>query len=114
MNTETNNPSSGNELTKEVASLFESLKHVNEDGVEYWSARELYPHLGYARWQRFEEIIEKAKEACKSVSQRIEDHFTDVGKIVKAGVATKPGPFCRWLFRRIRIFQFRPAKECLS
>ena len=90
MNTETNNPSSGYELTKEVASLFESLKHINEDGVEYWSARELYPHLGYARWQRFEEIIEKAKEACKSVSQRIEDHFTDVGKIVKAGVATKP------------------------
>lgn len=35
MNTETNNPSSGYELTKEVASLFESLKHVNEDGVEY-------------------------------------------------------------------------------
>ena len=34
-----------NELTKEVASLFESLKHVNEDGVEYWSARELYPIL---------------------------------------------------------------------
>ena len=33
MNTETNNPSSENELTKEVASLFESLKHVNEDGV---------------------------------------------------------------------------------
>ncbi|MBP3203655.1 MAG: DNA damage-inducible protein D [Bacteroidales bacterium] len=79
----------GNELTKEVASLFESLKHINEDGVEYWSARELYPHLGYARWQRFEETVEKAKEACKSASQRVEDHFTDVGKIVKAGVSTK-------------------------
>ena len=89
MNTETNNPSSGNELTKEVASLFESLKHVNEDGVEYWSARELYPYLGYSRWQRFEEAIERAKESCKSASQRIEDHFTDAGKIVKAGVTTK-------------------------
>ena len=80
MNTETNNPSSGNELTKEVASLFESLKHVNEDGVEYWSARELYPYLGYARWQRFEEAIERAKESCKSASQHIEEHFTDAGK----------------------------------
>lgn len=54
------------------------------------SARELYPYLGYARWQRFEEIIEKSKEACKSASQRIEGHFTDVGKIVKAGSTTKP------------------------
>ena len=90
MKTDTNNPSSGNELTKEVASLFESLRHVNEDGVEYWSARELYPYLGYARWQRFEETIEKAKEACKSVSQCIEAHFTNVGKIVKAGISTKP------------------------
>ena len=80
MNTETNNPSSENELTKEVASLFESLKHVNEDGVEYWSARELYPYLGYARWQRFEEAIDRAKESCKSASQPIEAHFTDAGK----------------------------------
>ena len=90
MNTETNNPSSGNELTTEVASLFESLRHVDDNGVEYWSARELYPHLGYAKWQRFEDTIEKAKESCKSASQRIEDHFTDVGKIVKAGVSNKP------------------------
>ena len=80
MNTETNNPSSGNELTKEVASLFESLKHVNHDGVEYWSARELYPHLGYAKWQRFEEAVDRAKESCKSASQRVEEHFTDAGK----------------------------------
>ena len=89
MDSETNNSIIGNELTKEVASLFESLKHINEEGVEYWSARELYPHLGYARWQRFEETVEKAKESCKSASQRIEVHFTNVGKIVKAGVSTK-------------------------
>ena len=67
-------------LTKEVASLFESLKHINEDGVEYWSARELYPYLGYSRWQRFEEAIERAKESCKSASQHVEEHFTDAGK----------------------------------
>lgn len=77
------------ELTKEVASLFESLKHVNENGVEYWSARELYPHLGYAKWQNFEEAVNKAKDACKSASQVVEDYFTDVGKIVKTGVSVK-------------------------
>ena len=58
--------------------------------MEYWSARELYPHLGYAKWQRFEEAVDRAKESCKSASQRIEEHFTDAGKIVKAGIATKP------------------------
>lgn len=40
-----------NQLTKEVASLFERLTHVNENGVEYWSAREIYPYLGYAQWR---------------------------------------------------------------
>lgn len=80
MNTETNNPSTRNELTKEVASLFESLKHINEDGVEYWSARELYPHLGYTQWRRFEDAIERAKESCKSASQPIEEHFAGAGK----------------------------------
>ena len=89
MKTETNNPSPGNELTKEVASLFESLKHINENGVEYWSARELYPHLGYTQWRRFEDAIERAKESCKSASQPIEEHFAGAGKIVKAGFATK-------------------------
>ena len=79
------------ELTKEVASLFESLKHVNEDGVEYWSARELYPYLGYTQWRRFEDAIERAKESCKSASQPIEEHFAGAGKtfdMPKGGVNT--------------------------
>ena len=71
-----------NELTKEVASLFESLKHGNEDGVEYWSARELYPYLGYTQWRRFEDAIERAKESCKSASQPIEEHFAGAGKVL--------------------------------
>ena len=69
-----------NELTKEVASLFESLKHVNESGVEYWSAREIYPYLGYTQWRGFADAIERAKESCKSASQRVEEHFADARK----------------------------------
>lgn len=72
-----------NQLTKEVASLFESLKHVNENGVEYWSAREIYPYLGYSQWRGFADAIERAKEACKSASQRVEKHFANVRKTSK-------------------------------
>ena len=39
---------------------FESIKHINEYGAEYWSARELMPLLGYQRWENFEKVIRKA------------------------------------------------------
>lgn len=79
-----------NELTKEVASLFESIKHSDENGVEFWSARELAPYLGYKRWENFLEVLEKAHNACKSSVGTILNDFRDVTKIVKAGFAEKP------------------------
>lgn len=78
-----------NELTKEVASLFESLRHIDENGVEYWSAREIYTHLGYTKWANFLTVIEKAKESCKNASGDILSDFASVGKIVKAGAMEK-------------------------
>ena len=45
-------------------SIFESIKHVNEYGVEFWYARELQTALEYKQWRRFENIINKAKDAC--------------------------------------------------
>lgn len=74
-----------NKLTKTTASLFESLKHINENGAEYWSAREIFPHLGYTQWRRFLDAIERAKDSCKSASQCITDHFADAGKMVSIG-----------------------------
>ena len=78
-----------NELTKEVASLFESLRHIDENGVEYWSAREIYTHLGYTKWANFLTVIEKAKDSCKNASGDILNDFASVGKIVKAGAMEK-------------------------
>ena len=78
-----------NELTKEVASLFESLRHTDENGVEYWSAREIYTYLGYNQWRRFQETIERAKESCKNATGDIESNFASAGKIVKTGVSQK-------------------------
>ena len=55
-------------LSKESASLFESIKHIDENGVEFWFGRELAPYLGYAQWRNFESVIEKAKDACKTAN----------------------------------------------
>lgn len=67
-------------LSKESASLFEGIKHIDDNGNEYWYARELMPCLGYAQWRRFEETIEKAKEACKTATGDVLLHFADAGK----------------------------------
>lgn len=64
---------------------FESIKHINEYGEEYWLARELQPVLEYAQWRRFADAIERAKLACKNSGFEVDDHFADVGKMVDIG-----------------------------
>ncbi len=73
-----------------LKSKFDEIVHLTEDGIEFWFARELQPLLGYSEWRNFEKIIKKAKEACSNSKFNIFDHFVDVNKMVKAGVAIKP------------------------
>lgn len=73
------------EITIYDENTFESIKHINEDGQEYWLARELQPVLEYTQWRRFSDAIERAKLACKNSGFEIEDHFADVGKMVDIG-----------------------------
>lgn len=68
---------------------FESIKHVDENGIEFWSARELMAILGYSKWENFDEVIKKAKEACTKSLQNVQDHFPDVGKMVAIGTNSK-------------------------
>ena len=64
---------------------FEDIKHIDENGVEFWYARELMPILQYAKWQNFKKIIDKAMIACQNSEISIEDCFTDISKPIISG-----------------------------
>ena len=71
-----------NELKKYTEKMFEDIKHIDEEGKEYWLARELQTALDYKKWQKFINVIENAKIACEQSNFIIEDHITQVGKMI--------------------------------
>ena len=73
------------EETNYTESLFESLRHVNEYGEEFWNARELQVALQYKRWDKFLNVIDKAKLACEGSGNIVSDHFSQMGKMVSIG-----------------------------
>jgi DNA-damage-inducible protein D len=56
-----------------------------QDGIEYWLARELQELLGYADWRNFLNAVDKAKESCKTTGEGVSDHFVDVTKMIELG-----------------------------
>jgi DNA-damage-inducible protein D len=64
---------------------FEKIKKIDQNGIEYWEARELMPFLGYDKWSNFEEVIRKAAAAALKSGQEPENHFADIGKMVPVG-----------------------------
>ena len=74
------NALSEDEQNSYTETLFESIKHINEYGNEFWYARELQKALEYTQWRRFEEVINRAKVACENSGNIVSEHFADVGK----------------------------------
>ena len=62
---------------------FEDIRHIRDDGTEYWLAREIAPVLEYGKWQNFTKVIDKAMIACNNSGHDVLYHFTDVSKMVK-------------------------------
>lgn len=71
-----------NDLVNKTEKDFESIKHVDENGTEFWYARELMTMLEYSKWGNFIKVIDKAKESCKNSNMNVLDHFADVGKMI--------------------------------
>ena len=63
--------------------VFESIKHIDENGIEYWFARELMNALDYSKWENFEKVIYKAKTACLKSKFSVGEQFPDVRKLSK-------------------------------
>ena len=75
----------GKKLTKKTMTLFESIKHIDENGVEYWTSRSLWKILEYTEYRHFLPVIEKAKLACENSGQKVEDHFEDILEMIVIG-----------------------------
>ena len=73
------------EIVEYTEKIFEDIKHVDEDGHEYWFARELQVVLDYKRWDKFSNVIAAAKITCENSDNVVLDHFSQVGKMVNIG-----------------------------
>jgi len=75
-------------ITDAVKGDFENIKKADENGVEYWAARELMPMLGYKKWEKAEEVIGRAARACINSGEPVDNHFHQLVKMVDIGSNT--------------------------
>ena len=74
---------SNNDIINITEENFEGIKHTDENGIEYWYARELMNVLGYSSWDKFKNIIRKAIIACENSQVEVEECFSQLGKTLK-------------------------------
>jgi DNA-damage-inducible protein D len=73
------------DIQKYAGLIFEDIKNIADEGMEFWYARDLQIVLEYAEWRNFEKVIDKAKIACQNSGNAVSDHFVDVNKMVELG-----------------------------
>src|SRR3989338_1488004 len=78
------------QIVVRLHSSFEDMMQKDSDtGTEFWNARDLRMLLGYARWENFAKVIEKAITACENSSHDPKDHFLGITKMVDLGSGAK-------------------------
>jgi len=73
------------ETNLSASNTFERIKRINEDGGEFWSARELARVLDYSDFRNFIGVINKARKACANSNRAVADHFVDITEMVGIG-----------------------------
>lgn len=70
--------------SEEIKQLFEQFENAASEveNIECWSARDLQQLLGYSKWENFEKVIQKAKDACKNAGEEMTYHFPDIRKTI--------------------------------
>ncbi len=77
------------EIISSLTKTFEDYSNTTESGVEFWLARDIQHLLGYSKWDNFLKVINKAKIACETSENDIDDHFAEVGKMVSLGLGSQ-------------------------
>ena len=105
------------DIQKYSEQTFESIKHINEYGQEFWYARELARVLEYKDFRNFEQSIFKAMDACKNSGYDIADHFGDATEMVEIGLGAQRG-FPSYTLSRyacyLTVMNGDPRKEVIA
>jgi DNA-damage-inducible protein D len=77
--------SASDDTIEDLITAFEDAAQTDDEGNEFWFARDLQKLLGYAKWDNFLAVVQRAREACEASGHTIGDHFADVGKMISLG-----------------------------
>jgi len=72
-------------ISQQHQTTFDNIRHEDENGNEYWLARQLAKVLEYSEYRHFLPVIERGKTACQTSGQAVADHFEDILEMVKIG-----------------------------
>ena len=75
---------------EEKRGLYDEYSQTDDDGIEFWYARDLMEPMGYSRWENFSGAIQRAALSCENAKMPVDAHFREVTKMVESGVAPVP------------------------
>jgi DNA-damage-inducible protein D len=77
------------QLDTNVIKTLDQCRRYTPQGKEFWSARDIYLLLKYSDWRVFEDLIDRAKQACATAGYNDKNHFVIGHKMVALGSNSK-------------------------